>query len=85
MHEMLGTMTLAQVDEGVIPIVIFGVGGVIAITAIVFNTVKGMVNSANREKSRREVAAYVAEGSITPEDAERILNAGRDGRSCGRN
>lgn len=28
-----------------------------------------------REETRREVAAYVAEGSMTPEDAERILAA----------
>lgn len=28
-----------------------------------------------REESRREIAAYVAEGSMSPEDAERILAA----------
>lgn len=30
----------------------------------------------DREESRREIAAYVAEGSIDADDAERILNAG---------
>ncbi len=29
-----------------------------------------------REQSRREIAAYVAEGSMTPEEGERLLNAG---------
>lgn len=29
-----------------------------------------------REESRREIAAYVAEGSMSPQDAERILTAG---------
>jgi hypothetical protein len=29
-----------------------------------------------REESRREIAAYVAEGSITPEDAAKLLGAG---------
>jgi hypothetical protein len=29
-----------------------------------------------REESRREIAAYVAEGSMTPEDAERLIAAG---------
>ncbi len=29
------------------------------------------------ERSRRELAAYVAEGSMTPDEAERLLNAGR--------
>ncbi|QKK07762.1 MAG: hypothetical protein HND58_05975 [Planctomycetota bacterium] len=28
-----------------------------------------------REESRREIAAYVAEGSMSPEDAEKILAA----------
>jgi len=31
-----------------------------------------------REETRREVAAYVAEGSMTPEDAATILTAGPD-------
>jgi hypothetical protein len=29
------------------------------------------------EQTRRELAAYVAEGSMTPDEAERILSAGR--------
>jgi hypothetical protein len=28
-----------------------------------------------REKSRREIAAYIAEGSITPEQGERLMKA----------
>ncbi|MFK7885008.1 MAG: hypothetical protein AB8F26_12600 [Phycisphaerales bacterium] len=31
-----------------------------------------------REKTKQELAAYVAEGSITPVDAERILKAGNE-------
>ncbi|HHN77287.1 MAG TPA: hypothetical protein ENK11_01255 [Phycisphaerales bacterium] len=31
-----------------------------------------------REQSRREIAAYVAEGSMTPEEGERLLNAGEE-------
>jgi hypothetical protein len=30
----------------------------------------------DREESRREIAAYVAEGSMTADEAERILSAG---------
>jgi hypothetical protein len=33
----------------------------------------------HEEESRRELAAYVAEGSMTPDEAERLLNAGRSG------
>ncbi len=32
--------------------------------------------SRNREETRREVAAYVAEGSMTVEDATKLLTAG---------
>ena len=37
-----------------------------------------MSKSKEREQTRREVAAYVAEGSMTPADAERILKAGEE-------
>tara|TARA_R110000782_G_scaffold12913_3_gene38249 strand:- start:41094 stop:41324 length:231 start_codon:yes stop_codon:yes gene_type:complete len=44
-------------------------------------TTKVLTNSA-RERTKREIAAYVAEGSMTPEQAERILKAGNRGRVC---
>ena len=31
-----------------------------------------------REESRREIAAYVAEGTISPDDAVRLINAGEE-------
>ena len=53
------------------------VGGLfIALVGIVGCTVRGIVRTRAREATKREVAAYVAEGSMKPEDAERILNAG---------
>lgn len=59
---------------------IFGVGGMIAVIAIVLGMIKEISISRDREKSRREVAAYVAEGSMTPEDAERILRVGTNSK-----
>ena len=53
-----------------------GVGGLIAISAIVFNTRKEVRINKEREMSRREIAAYIAEGSMSAEDGERLLNAG---------
>jgi len=35
------------------------------------------------EESRREIAAYVAEGSMSPEDAEKLLAAGVPARERG--
>ncbi|MEO0512868.1 MAG: hypothetical protein AAF108_08240 [Planctomycetota bacterium] len=49
---------------------------VIPVSAIVFESIAKLVRGKETEKSRREIAAYVAEGSITPDDGERLLNAG---------
>jgi hypothetical protein len=53
----------------------------IAIVGLVIVGVIGLFvwsgHAGDRERSRREIAAYVAEGTITPHDAQRILAAGR--------
>lgn len=51
--------------------------GLIAICGIVFGTVKEMFKHSAREKTRREIAAYIAEGSMTPEQGERLMHAGK--------
>ena len=60
----------------------FLVGGTIAIVAIVFGAVSSMVRSTARERSRREIAAYIAEGSMTPEQGERLMAAGHKKDGC---
>lgn len=69
-HDLL--LTLADSDK---EIALVG-GIVIALTAIVFSFVRSMVLGTARESSRREIAAYVAEGSMTAEEGERLLKAG---------
>jgi len=59
------------IPENLIPIIAIVLGCTVAIVAILV----GMVNNTQREKTRREIAAYVAEGSISPEDAERMMRA----------
>ncbi|UYV11420.1 MAG: hypothetical protein NCW75_08910 [Phycisphaera sp.] len=51
------------------------VGGTIAIVAIVFSILGSTVKSVAREKTRREIAAYIAEGSMTPEQGEKLMRA----------
>lgn len=70
-HDLL--LTLAADDEQ--KIVLVG-GVVIALTAIVFSFVRSMVLGTAREQSRREIAAYVAEGSMTADEGERLIRAG---------
>ena len=49
------------------------VGGLVA----VFGIVSAMVHKRESESTRREISAYVAEGTMTADDAERLLEAGR--------
>lgn len=67
-------LMLADVmNEGVlIPAII--AASVIAVVAI--KTSGSVARSHAREKSRREIAAYIAEGSMTPEQGERLMKAG---------
>jgi len=49
--------------------------GGVALAAIVFGTITSMFKSMARERTRREIAAYIAEGSMTPEQGERLMKA----------
>lgn len=53
-------------------VIAFSTGLMIGLVAI---AVAWTLVARARERTRREVAAYVAEGSITVEEAERILGA----------
>lgn len=45
---------------------------------ILIRTVGSVVRSNNKEKTRRQIAAYIAEGSMSPEQGERLMKAGKD-------
>lgn len=49
--------------------------GMIALAGIGFSTIKAIIVSSARERTRREIAAYIAEGSMTPEQGERLMRA----------
>lgn len=52
------------------------VAGVIAVVAILAGTITSVFKVRARERTKREIAAYVAEGSIDPKDAVKMLKAG---------
>lgn len=79
MNEVLNNLT--SNEDVFVPLVFLGTGLIIAVVAIVFTSVRKMVVSSNIERSRREIAAYIAEGSMTPEDGERLLSAGPSRKS----
>lgn len=69
-------LTSIMQSNNFLPILIFVIMGILGLVAIVFGCTVTMVKGKAKEASRREIAAYVAEGSITPDDAERLMNAG---------
>ena len=52
------------------------IAGVIVV-GIIGSTMREIVKTKAKERTRREIAAYIAEGSMTPEQGERLMAAGR--------
>lgn len=73
------TCLLAMHGEEVGAMAVCGAALVVAL-GIVMGTVRRTAETRQREQSRREIAAYVAEGAMSPEEGERLLNAGRKSR-----
>jgi len=73
---MMPVLTLASDLEDAIPIIAMGGGIVIAIVGMISTTIRKSLATKAHEESRREIAAYVAEGSMTPDDAYKLLSAG---------
>ena len=73
-------LVLADVMEQLLgsPIPIFVIGGTIAIVAILACTVSKITVRRAREQTRREIAAYVAEGTIEADKAIEMLKAGEE-------
>ncbi|MEM7754361.1 MAG: hypothetical protein AAF297_01860 [Planctomycetota bacterium] len=74
---------LADARE-LIPIIAIGGGIFCFIVWIIATMITTIVHKSAEESTRRELAAYIAEGSMTTEEAERILKAGRDDGKCSR-
>ncbi|MCL4220314.1 MAG: hypothetical protein KJZ65_02980 [Phycisphaerales bacterium] len=50
------------------------IAGTVIICSL-FSAVTKIATGLARERTRREIAAYIAEGSMSPEQGERILNS----------
>lgn len=66
----------SEIPDNIIPIFAITFGCTIAIVTIIVSAWKSNVATREREQSRREIAAYVAEGSMTPEQGEKLIAAG---------
>ncbi len=66
---------LASYRNDILPYFLFGGAFLVAIVGIIAGSVVSSVKSRAREQSRREIAAYIAEGSMSAEQGERLLAA----------
>ncbi|MHC5002154.1 MAG: hypothetical protein ACYTJ0_03445 [Planctomycetota bacterium] len=64
-------MLMEAVTEHFVAVIV----GLCFFVAIGARAVIAIVTTMSREQSRREIAAYIAEGSISPEQGERLLQA----------
>ncbi|MCB9845022.1 MAG: hypothetical protein H6811_03415 [Phycisphaeraceae bacterium] len=64
--------TLAATEQGMV--MMLACAGV-AFTWVIAATIHAVKRDRAREETRREIAAYVAEGSMTAEEGERLLSA----------
>ena len=53
------------------------------IVIVLIKNLTRMVVGVSAERTRREIAAYIAEGSMTPEQGERLLASGNRPNRCG--
>ncbi len=74
MSDLLPSLTLAT--DGEEAIILIG-AMFVGMVAIVGGFVTRILSVRAREKTKREIAAYVAEGSMTPEEGERLIRAER--------
>lgn len=51
------------------------------VAGITVKSIASIFTNGSRERTRREIAAFVAEGSMTPEQGERLMASGTR-RSC---
>lgn len=56
------------------------VGGIV-ICSIAKHTA-GAITGVAKERTRREIAAFIAEGSMSPEQGEKLMKAGKGGGTC---
>ncbi len=63
-------------SENFVAILAVTVGCVVGVVGIIGGTISSVTRSKAREQTKRELAAYVAEGTIDPDKAVAILNAG---------
>ena len=58
-------------DDVLIPVLV--AGGIVCI--VIVKTLGSVLTTFARERSRREIAAFIAEGTMSPEQGERLMKS----------
>jgi hypothetical protein len=61
---------------------VFTLIGLCFVTGIMMRAITAIFTTAMRERSRREIAAYIAEGSMSPEQGERLMRSEVNNQMC---
>lgn len=70
------TLLLALSDENTMKLIVVAMLCAVGLVVLIVQGVKGVLRTRETEQTKRELAAYVAEGSMSPADAQRILSGG---------
>lgn len=77
LHMLASSSMQDPTVDDIIKIVAVSSAMAIGFFAVVLGIISSTIKHRSSERTRREIAAYIAEGSMTPEEGERILKAGR--------
>ncbi len=69
-------------SEDLVQLLVIAIIAVVIIIGMAAAALKAIFSTRAREQTKREMAAYVAEGSVMPDDAIRILNSGNGTDAC---
>jgi hypothetical protein len=72
----MSTLAMGEEVALLIPIIAVGGGLLVGMVGIIAGTIRSVSVSRHREESRREIAAYIAEGSMSPDDGAKLMAAG---------
>lgn len=76
-------LPLVLADDEIVMIAMIG-GLMIAMIALIGSFFRSAARERSRATTQREIAAYVAEGSMTPDEGERLMRAANEPvKECG--
>jgi cbb3-type cytochrome oxidase subunit 1 len=66
---------MEQLVEAAADYFVITVIGGCCVLGMILKAFTQIITTSSRERSRREIAAYIAEGSLTPEQGEKLIRA----------